>query len=167
MKFTNHYSGQTVCSPSRSSLMTGMHMGHSSVKRNGQLLNPDDITVAELLKEAGYKTAAIGKWGLAMGPKAPNSANQQGFDYWFCAAMHKYGRSCSFCPPQMQNLVVRGYKWFQSPEVLFEKLLEKDEYGVYRIEFIHLKYKKEKQEKAFCLRFVYYGTSKGVNTNLS
>lgn len=83
MRFTNHYSGQTVCSPSRCSLMTGMHMGHASVKRNGQLLNPDDITVAELLKDAGYKTAAIGKWGLAQGPHAANSPNQQGFDHWF------------------------------------------------------------------------------------
>jgi len=45
IRFTNHYSGQTVCSPSRCSLMTGMHMGHASVKRNGQLLNVDDITV--------------------------------------------------------------------------------------------------------------------------
>lgn len=83
IRFTSHYSGQTVCSPSRCALMTGMHMGHASVIRNGQLLNPEDITIAELLKLAGYKTGAIGKWGLAKGPHAPNSPNQQGFDYWF------------------------------------------------------------------------------------
>jgi hypothetical protein len=46
-------------------------------------------------------------------------------------------------------------------EVLFEKLLEKDEYGVYRIEHIHLKYKKEKQEKILCLRLVYYRDEMG------
>lgn len=46
-------------------------------------------------------------------------------------------------------------------EVLFEKLLEKDEYGVYRIEHIHLKYKKEKQEKTLCLRLVYYRDEQG------
>ena len=83
MRFTDHYSGQTVCSPSRCSLMTGMHMGHASVKRNGQLLNPADVTVAELLRQAGYATCAIGKWGLSMGSDAANSPNQQGFDHWF------------------------------------------------------------------------------------
>lgn len=83
IRFTNHYSGQTVCSPSRCALMTGMHMGHASVKANGQLLDPDDLTVAELLKSAGYITGIIGKWGLAKGPHAPNSPNQQGFDHWF------------------------------------------------------------------------------------
>jgi IS4 transposase len=46
-------------------------------------------------------------------------------------------------------------------EVLFDKLLEKDEYGVYRIEHIHLKYKKEKQEKTLCLRLVYYRDEQG------
>lgn len=83
MRFTNHYSGQTVCSPSRCSLMTGMHMGHASVRRNGPLLDPDDVTVAELMKTAGYATCAIGKWGLAQGPNEPNSPNQKGFDHWF------------------------------------------------------------------------------------
>lgn len=83
IRFTNHYAGQTVCSPSRCSLMTGMHMGNASVTRNGQLMNPDDVTVAELLKTAGYKTAIIGKWGLSEGPTAPNSPNQQGFDHYF------------------------------------------------------------------------------------
>ena len=46
-------------------------------------------------------------------------------------------------------------------EVLFEKLLEKDEYGVHRIEHIHLNYKKEKQEKTLCLRLVYYWDEQG------
>jgi len=46
-------------------------------------------------------------------------------------------------------------------ETLFEKLLGKDEHGVYRIEHIHLKYKKEKQEKTLCLRLVYYRDEQG------
>ncbi|WP_282122102.1 arylsulfatase [Algibacter mikhailovii] len=82
MRFTNHYSGQTVCSPSRCSLMTGMHMGHASVTRNGQLLNPDDVTVAELIKPVGYVTGIIGKWGLSEGAINANSPNQQGFDHY-------------------------------------------------------------------------------------
>ncbi|AWW32875.1 N-acetylgalactosamine 6-sulfate sulfatase (GALNS) [Echinicola strongylocentroti] len=83
VKFTQHYAGQTVCSPSRCSLMTGKHMGNASVKRNGQLMDSNDVTVAELLKEAGYTTGAIGKWGLSNGPLQTNSANQKGFDHWF------------------------------------------------------------------------------------
>lgn len=83
MRFTNHYSGQTVCSPSRCALMTGKHMGNASVTRNGQLLNPDDVTIAELLKTAGYKTGIIGKWGLSEGVANPNCPNQQGFDHYF------------------------------------------------------------------------------------
>lgn len=83
MRFTDHYSGQTVCSPSRCSLMTGLHMGHASVKSNGPLLNPEDVTVAELLKQAGYATCAVGKWGLSQGALSPSSPNQKGFDHWF------------------------------------------------------------------------------------
>lgn len=83
MRFSNHYSGQTVCSPSRCSLMTGMQMGRASVKANDQLLNPSDVTVAELLKSAGYATACIGKWGLSEGATTPNSPNQKGFDHYF------------------------------------------------------------------------------------
>ena len=83
IKFTDHYSGQTVCSPSRCALMTGLHMGNTSVTRNKQLMNPDDVTVAELLKTANYTTGLIGKWGLSEGPFADNSPNQQGFDHYF------------------------------------------------------------------------------------
>ena len=70
MKFTRFYSGSTVCAPSRSVLMTGQHMGHTHVRGNAggdmsrQSLRDIDLTVAEKLKETGYKTALIGKWGL-------------------------------------------------------------------------------------------------------
>ncbi|WP_303317255.1 arylsulfatase [Flavivirga abyssicola] len=83
LRFTDHYSGQTVCSPSRCALMTGKHMGNASVTRNGQLLDPDDVTIAELLKPRGYKTGIIGKWGLSKGATSENSPNQQGFDHYF------------------------------------------------------------------------------------
>ncbi|TYA72039.1 arylsulfatase [Seonamhaeicola marinus] len=83
IRFTDHYSGQTVCSPSRCSLMTGMHMGNASVTINGQLLDPNDVTIAELLKTAGYKTGLIGKWGLSQGVTDDNCPNQQGFDHYF------------------------------------------------------------------------------------
>jgi len=82
IKFTNHYSGSTVCAPSRSSLMTGQHTGHTTVRGNARVpLLEEDTTVAELLKQAGYKTALMGKWGIGE-PGTSGIPNKQGFDYF-------------------------------------------------------------------------------------
>ena len=83
VRFTNHYAGFTVCSPSRCALMTGKHMGHASVKSNGGTLKKEDITVAMLLQQAGYDTCMIGKWGLLGRPAHPGSPNNKGFDQFF------------------------------------------------------------------------------------
>lgn len=66
VRFTDAYAGCTVCAPSRSVLMTGKHMGHTSVRSNpgGVPLLAEDVTVAQVLKPAGYATGAFGKWGL-------------------------------------------------------------------------------------------------------
>jgi arylsulfatase A-like enzyme len=89
MKFTQFYAGSTVCAPSRCVLMTGKHLGHATVRGNAgsantvaQMLKPDDVTLAELLKGAGYRTGLIGKWGLGM-PGDDGVPNKQGFDYFF------------------------------------------------------------------------------------
>ena len=87
MRFTQHYSGSTVCAPSRCALMTGLHTGHSAVRDNeggfgARPLGPSDVTVAQILKRSGYATAIIGKWDLA-GPDATGIPNQHGFDYSF------------------------------------------------------------------------------------
>ena len=65
-RFTDAYAGCTVCAPSRSVLMTGLHMGHTPVRANsgGIPLLAEHFTVAELLAEAGYRTGCFGKWGL-------------------------------------------------------------------------------------------------------
>ena len=83
LRFTSHYSGHNICSPSRCALMTGKHMGHASVTGNGRRLKENDITVAMLLKKAGYKTCMIGKWGLVGRPGHPGSPNAKGFDHFF------------------------------------------------------------------------------------
>jgi arylsulfatase A-like enzyme len=89
MRFTDHYAGSTVCAPSRCSLMTGLHTGHTYVRGNreiqpmGQLPLPEDtVTLPRVLKQAGYTTALIGKWGLG-GPGSSGTPNNQGFDYFF------------------------------------------------------------------------------------
>ncbi|WP_419195174.1 arylsulfatase [Novipirellula herctigrandis] len=90
MRFTDFYAGNTVCAPSRSVLMTGLHMGHTHVRGNApgpdmskQSLRDEDITVPEVLQSAGYTTALTGKWGL--GDEAPGGTTglprRQGFDF--------------------------------------------------------------------------------------
>lgn len=89
MTLTSFYAGSTVCAPSRSVLMTGQHTGRTWVRGNAgrdnrdpQTLRPEDITVAEVLKGAGYATALCGKWGLGeLG--STGHPNVQGFDYFY------------------------------------------------------------------------------------
>jgi arylsulfatase A-like enzyme len=87
--FSNHYSGATVCAPSRSALMTGLHTGHTPVRGNfeikpeGQYPLPDSLlTLPQLFKQAGYATAAFGKWGLGF-VGTEGDPNKQGFDQFF------------------------------------------------------------------------------------
>ena len=83
VRFTDAYAGSTVCAPSRCALMTGLHTGHCRIRGNALVpLQPEDVTVAELLKGAGYTTGIVGKWGLGE-PDSTGTPNRQGFDYWF------------------------------------------------------------------------------------
>jgi len=89
MKFTQHYSGSTVCAPTRCALMTGLHTGHCFVRGNaevkpiGQVPMPaGTVTLPKLLKEGGYKTGAFGKWGLGF-PGSEGAPTNQGFDVFF------------------------------------------------------------------------------------
>ncbi|MCS7465397.1 arylsulfatase [Stieleria sp. ICT_E10.1] len=92
MRFTDFYAGNTVCAPSRSVLMTGQHMGHTHVRGNAggpdmskQSLRSEDVTVAEVLKEAGYQTALCGKWGLGDDTLGGREGlpRRQGFDFFY------------------------------------------------------------------------------------
>ncbi len=90
--FTHHYSGSTVSAPSRCCLLTGKHTGNAYVRGNKGVQSdegffdlhlPDsETTVADLFKEAGYRTMCVGKWGLG-GPHTSGSPANQGFDYFF------------------------------------------------------------------------------------
>jgi arylsulfatase A-like enzyme len=95
MRFTQYYAGSTVCAPSRAALMTGMHTGHGWIRGNGGLpggdvpLRPDDVTMAEVLRDSGYRTAVIGKWGLGQ-PGTTGQPDKQGFDYAFGFLDHRH-----------------------------------------------------------------------------
>jgi len=97
MRFRQCYAGACVCAPSRSVLMTGQHTGHTRVRENKcsvggvrdeitgggcrAALKDEDVTVAEVLKDAGYATGITGKWGLG-DPGTTGIPNRQGFDEW-------------------------------------------------------------------------------------
>ena len=83
MRLTNFYAGSTVCAPSRCVLMTGKHTGQARIRGNGGgPLLPEDLTVAEVLQQAGYRTALCGKWGLGEA-ETTGVPNKQGFDFFY------------------------------------------------------------------------------------
>ena len=93
MRFTQCYTGSSICAPSRCVLNTGLHSGHCRVRDNFGIvggigdqkrvpLEPDDFTVAELFKTAGYTTGMTGKWGLGE-PDTAGVPSRKGFDEWF------------------------------------------------------------------------------------
>ena len=86
VRFTQAYAGGPVCASSRSVLMTGLHNGHTPARDNvphyHTYLKEDDITVAERLKHAGYRTGGVGKWSLGDAGTVGRATNQ-GFDTWF------------------------------------------------------------------------------------
>lgn len=129
MRFTNHYSGQTVSAPSRCVLLTGLHTGHAYVRGNNEMpergnvwshaamlkdsslegqmpLPAGTVTFPSLLQGAGYITACIGKWGLGY-PGSEGEPNKMGFDFF-------YGYNCqrqahTYYPPFLYRNTHREY----------------------------------------------------------
>ncbi len=85
VRFTQAYAGSTVCAPSRCALETGLHTGHARTRGNKYpdlALRPEDLTVGELLKHAGYRTALFGKWSLG-GLGTTGYPLRKGYDEFF------------------------------------------------------------------------------------
>ena len=115
-RYTSAYTGTSVCAPARTSFFTGLHTGHSPTRANREVkpegqrpLPADTVTVAKILKSAGYKTATMGKWGMGMFDTT-GSPFKNGID-------HFYGYNCqrhahSYFPPYLYD----GAKRFEIPE---------------------------------------------------
>jgi len=130
MRFTQAYSGATVCAPSRCALMTGKHGGHAFIRGNkelpgeGQTAMPaDTFTVGHLMKKAGYQTGLIGKWGLGH-PDSESIPNKMGFDYFFGYNCQRQAHE--YYPPHLwrntRKIMLEGKSY--SHDLLAEEALE-------------------------------------------
>ncbi|MGL5318091.1 MAG: arylsulfatase [Bacteroidales bacterium] len=155
MRFTQHYSGSAVSAPSRSTLMTGLHTGHTPIRDNERIKGQDEgqnpipqgtLTIAEMLKSAGYSTGAFGKWGLGYVGSEGDPTNK-GFDTFFgynCQTVaHRY------YPPYLwhndKKVPLEGNDWTKTT--------------TYSADVIHeeaLKFIESNKEKPF---FLYYPTT--------
>jgi arylsulfatase A len=90
IRFTQYYSGSTVCAPSRAALMSGRHTGHTFIRGNGEFPMPEnETTIAMSLRDAGYRTAVIGKWGLGQSGTT-GQPDKKGFEYSFGFLDHRH-----------------------------------------------------------------------------
>jgi len=136
IQFTRHYSGSTVCAPSRSVLMTGLHTGHTPIRGNqevkpeGQWPMPASAqTLAEGLKKAGYVTGAFGKWGLGYPGSAGDPVNQ-GFDRFFGYNCQRYAHR--YYPEYLweneEKVYLDGNDWSNTetyaPDLIQQKTLD-------------------------------------------
>ena len=150
MQFMQHYSGSTVCAPSRSALMTGQHTGHTFIRGNkewqpeGQYpLESETFTLAEMLKDAGYVTGAFGKWGLGY-PGSEGDPNNQGFDEF-------YGYNCQ----RIGHHYYPYHMWHNQEKDMLEGNEGKQtgDYGPEVIQQYAMKFLEENSDTTF---FMYY-----------
>jgi len=118
MLFSRAYAGSTVCGPARSSLMTGHHMGHTSMRGNFNTasLQDRDVTLAEVLRGSGYLTGGFGKWGLAA-PGTIGAPERQGFDVWFghYHQVHAHTHYCDRLYRNGETVLLPENRGFSSP----------------------------------------------------
>ncbi|WP_373399885.1 sulfatase-like hydrolase/transferase [Algoriphagus halophilus] len=136
MFFSDFYSGSTVCAPSRSSFLTGLHTGHTPIRGNsevqpeGQFPMPDSVmTVGKAMQQAGYVTGAFGKWGLGFIGSTGEPVNQ-GFEEFFGYNCQRYAHR--YYPAYLwhndQKVDLPGNDWTTTgdyaPDIIQEKTLE-------------------------------------------
>ncbi len=115
-RYLSAYTGTSVCAPARSSFFTGLHMGHCPTRANREIqpegqrpLPENTVTIAKILKTAGYKTATMGKWGMGMFDTT-GSPFKNGIDHFFGYNCQRHAHS--YFPPYLYN----DDKRFEIPE---------------------------------------------------
>lgn len=152
MLFTQHYAGCTVSAPSRCSLMTGLHTGHSQIRGNKEIkpegqqpMTEDTYTLGKLMKSAGYTTGIFGKWGLGY-PGSTSVPANMGFDEFF-------GYNCQ----RQAHSYYPDHLWHNNDTVF---LHENDNEGrkIYSQDLIHeqaLKFIRDNKDKPFYAMLTY------------
>ena len=152
MLFTQHYAGCTVSAPSRCSLMTGLHTGHSQIRGNKEIkpegqqpMTEDTYNLGKLMKSAGYTTGIFGKWGLGY-PGSTSVPANMGFDEFF-------GYNCQ----RQAHSYYPDHLWHNSDTVF---LHENDNEGrkIYSQDLIHeqvLKFIRDNKDKPFYAMLTY------------
>jgi arylsulfatase A len=153
MLFTQHYAGCTVSAPSRCSLLTGKHTGHTEIRGNkewkpeGQWpLSAKALTIPELLKKRGYVNGAFGKWGLGY-IDTEGDPNSQGFDEF-------YGYNCQ----SLAHNYYPDHLWHNHEKVILRQNGD-GKTGGYSADLIHraaISFIETNRNKPF---FVYYATT--------
>lgn len=153
--FTNHYAGSSVCAPSRAAFMTGFHTGNNRVRGNYETgpygfgacleLRDEDVTIAEVLKEKGYTSGIIGKWGMGV-EGTTGVPNKQGFEYSYGYLNQGHAHF------QFPSYLFRNGERFEIPENkgLANKHFSNDLFTDEAIGFIE-----KNQEKPFFLYLAY------------
>ena len=150
MQFSQHYSGSTVCAPSRCALLTGLHTGHTPVRGNAEVqpegqapMPADTYTVAHFMQQAGYRTGLFGKWGLGA-PESESEPLKMGFDRF-------YGYNCQ----RIAHCYYPAFLWNDNKrELLFGNVAQREK--EYAPDLIHkqtLEFIRENKDKPF---FCYY-----------
>ncbi len=152
MLFTQHYAGSTVSAPSRSSLMTGLHTGHTQIRGNKEIapegqqpMEGDTYTIGKMMKEANYSTGLFGKWGLGY-PESPSIPKTMGFDEF-------YGYNCQ----REAHSYYPDHLWKNEERVILEGN-QNGERNTYSQELIHqeaLSFIRNNKDKPFFAMLTY------------
>jgi len=151
VKFTQFYSGSTVCAPARCSFLSGMTTGHGAIRGNklvppeGQVPLPDSVvTIAMLLKNTGYTTAAFGKWSMGF-VNTSGDPQKKGFDEF-------YGYNCQ----TLAHNYYPDHLWHNHDRIDLSGNLKSD--SVYSADLIHeqaMKFLNAKHDAPFFLYLAY------------
>jgi len=133
-RFTQAYCGTTVCAPSRTSLMTGLHSGHSPIRANREVqpegqkpLPAETLTVAQVLKGAGYATGCVGKWGMGMFDTT-GSPLKKGFDRFFGYNCQRHAHSYfpTYLYDQDRRIALEGNDGKKAGATYAQNLIQKE-----------------------------------------